>query len=95
MVLVVVIILLALITVLCFYKWNTRHSGQDSSAPRLLLGVRERMRGRVRSLEDWLGLSLWPGKSVLEGDEEEGEGGGGGGEEWRWRGCCRSERGTG
>ncbi|XP_029605890.1 uncharacterized protein LOC115191964 [Salmo trutta] len=73
-VLVVVIILLALITVLCFYKWNTRHSGQDSSAPRLLLGVRERMRGRVRSLEDWLGLSLWPGKRVLEGDEE-GEGG--------------------
>ncbi|KAM9528585.1 uncharacterized protein ACWYII_041232 [Salvelinus alpinus] len=68
-----VIILLILITVLCFYKWNTRHSGQDSSAPRLLLGVRERMRGRVRSLEDWLGLSLWPGKRVVEGDEEEGD----------------------
>ncbi|XP_024254270.1 uncharacterized protein LOC112231745 [Oncorhynchus tshawytscha] len=72
---VLVIILLLAITVLCFYKWNSRHSGQDGSAPRLLLGVRERMRGRVRSLEDWLGLSLWPGKRVVEGDEEEGEGG--------------------
>nr|XP_046181563.1 uncharacterized protein LOC124012144 [Oncorhynchus gorbuscha] len=72
---VLVIILLLAITVLCFYKWNSRHSGQDSSAPRLLLGVRESMRGRVRSLEDWLGLSLWPGKRVVEGDEEEGEGG--------------------
>ncbi|XP_064782154.1 uncharacterized protein LOC135506735 [Oncorhynchus masou masou] len=70
---VLVIILLLAITVLCFYKWNSRHSGQDGSAPRLLLGVRERMRGRVRSLEDWLGLSLWPGKRVVEGDEEEGD----------------------
>ncbi|XP_029529365.1 uncharacterized protein LOC115137282 [Oncorhynchus nerka] len=70
---VLVIILLLAITVLCFYKWKSRHSGQDGSAPRLLLGVRERMRGRVRSLEDWLGLTLWPGKRVVEGEEEEGE----------------------
>ncbi|CAB1328199.1 unnamed protein product [Coregonus sp. 'balchen'] len=72
------IILILLIIVLFFYKWNTRHSGQDSSAPRLLLGIRERMRGGVRSLEDGLGLRLWPGKRVVEEEgEEEGKGGDG------------------
>ncbi|KAL1023534.1 hypothetical protein UPYG_G00042070 [Umbra pygmaea] len=50
----------------------TRRLDQDSSAPQLLLGVRDRVRGGVRSLEERLGLSLWPGKRAGdEGGEDE------------------------
>lgn len=67
------IILLAII-VGCLKVLKDRRSNQDSSVPRLLLGVRERVRGGIRTLEDRLGFRLWPGGKRGGEDEEEGEG---------------------
>ncbi|KAJ8001060.1 hypothetical protein DPEC_G00187280 [Dallia pectoralis] len=71
-VIVLVVIVLLLLLLGLIYKWTTRQSEQEGSAPELLLGVRARLRGGVRTLEERLGLTLWPGKRA--GDEEDGEG---------------------
>lgn len=52
----------------------TRQSGQDSSAPTLLVEVRERLRTAIGGLEDRMGVRLWPGgKRGGDGDVEETE----------------------
>ncbi|XP_036959824.1 uncharacterized protein LOC119022718 isoform X2 [Acanthopagrus latus] len=51
-----------------------RESAQDSSVPRLLLGVRQRLRAVIGNVEDRMGHRLWPGgKRENDDDEEEAE----------------------
>ncbi|XP_040893304.1 uncharacterized protein LOC121181415 [Toxotes jaculatrix] len=56
----------------CFHTMRNRQSGQDNSVPRLLLGVRERLRAAVSNLEN----RLWPGgkRGGEDDDEEAGRG---------------------
>ncbi|XP_051242120.1 uncharacterized protein LOC127355355 [Dicentrarchus labrax] len=48
--------------------------GQDKSVPRLLLGVRHRLRAAIGNLEHQMGLRLWPGGKTGGEDDEEAEG---------------------
>lgn len=47
---------------------------EDRCVPRLLLGARRRMRAAVGTLEDRMGVPLWPGAKREGGDDGEAEG---------------------
>ncbi|XP_010902198.1 uncharacterized protein LOC105030186 [Esox lucius] len=73
---VIGVIILLLLLLGLIYKWATRQSDREGSATRLLLGIRERLRGWVRTLEEHLELSLWPWKRARDEEDGEGEEGG-------------------
>lgn len=47
---------------------------EDRCVPRLVLGARRRMRAAVSTLEDRMGVPLWPGAKREGGDDGEAEG---------------------
>lgn len=52
-----------------------RHKeSEDRCVPRMLLGARRRMRAAVGTLEDRMGVPLWPGAKREGGDDGEAEG---------------------
>lgn len=58
----------------CLYGMRNKESAQDRPIPRLLLGVRKRLRATVGNLEDRMGLRLWPGGKRGGEDDDEAEG---------------------
>lgn len=50
------------------------NESEDRCVPRLLLGARRRMRAVVTTLEDRMGVPLWPGAKREGGDDGEVEG---------------------
>lgn len=57
----------------CCYGMKDKES-EDRCVPRLLLGARRRMRAAVGTLENRMGVPLWPGTKREGGDDDEAEG---------------------
>lgn len=69
------LILLAIVVLMLFVGCLHAMCVRDSPVSRFLLGVRKRLRDAIGSLEDRMGLHLWPvGMTGGEDDEEEAEG---------------------
>ncbi|XP_023137540.2 uncharacterized protein LOC111576200 [Amphiprion ocellaris] len=76
LVLILLVILVLAVVVGCFHEIKNQQPGQESAVTRFLLGVRDRLRTRIGTLEDRMGVHLWPGgKTGEEEDVEEADGG--------------------